>query len=152
MNREYLSQFDVKNRRQIKAISELLRSGDDAARVECFDFLLGELFYFLARNGVGWEDMNRIMVRGGTFPSTKKVSMVQRLFKEDCKSLQDYCSFCGCKEDLTSHHVFRQSEHPYLKYNPNYIIRLCRDCHEHFHQYRDTGKGERLLRVIKGVR
>ena len=57
-------------------------------------------------------------------------------FKE---SYQDYCVCCGCKDDLTKHHVVPQQYFPYLpiefkEFNHHDLLCMCRSCHN---QYED---------------
>ena len=50
------------------------------------------------------------------------------------KILGEYCSICGSKDGLNSHHIFPKAIHPKLSLNINNGIPLCKEHHQEVHR------------------
>ena len=50
------------------------------------------------------------------------------------KILGEYCSICGSKDGLNSHHIFPKAIHPKLSLNVNNGIPLCKEHHQEVHR------------------
>lgn len=54
--------------------------------------------------------------------------------RKKAKKRDKVCQCCGCKKNLTVHHVFGKAKYPQYASLEINLVTLCWECHERFHK------------------
>lgn len=96
------------------------------------DTLAKDIILYCLNKGVPKHYLKYFLFYTMSFINHMDLSRLLKEVKQDYK-YNRVCANCGANENLTVHHIRKVSNAPYLSYNTNNFIVLCKECHQEHH-------------------
>lgn len=111
------------------------------------DNLSQDIIIYCLNKGIPRKYLKYFLFYAMSFINPRDLNLLLTRCKQDFKK-NKVCAICGSSENLTIHHIKEVSKAPYLEFNNNNFMVLCKECHIKHHQAKDKARQQT---IIKGV-
>lgn len=100
------------------------------------DNLSKDIILYCLNKGIPKKYLKYFLFYVMSFINPRDLNLLLTRCKQNYKK-NKVCAICGTSNDLTIHHIKEVSKAPYMEFNNNNFIVLCKECHRKHHQKQD---------------